>query len=40
MEKARAALERGYRKVKIKIKPGADVEYIRAVREASAPRRR
>jgi O-succinylbenzoate synthase len=34
VEKARAALERGYRKVKIKIKPGADVEYIRAVRDA------
>src|SRR5947199_1927048 len=34
VEKARAALERGYRKVKIKIKPGADVEYVRAVREA------
>ena len=35
--KARAALERGYRKVKIKIKPGADVEYVRAVREALGP---
>jgi O-succinylbenzoate synthase len=34
VEKARAALERGYRKVKIKIKPGADVAYIRAVRDA------
>jgi O-succinylbenzoate synthase len=34
VEKARAALERGYRKVKIKIKPGADVEYVRAVRKA------
>ena len=34
MEKARAALERGYRKIKIKIKPGADVKYVRAVREA------
>ncbi|HEY0514224.1 MAG TPA: o-succinylbenzoate synthase [Thermoanaerobaculia bacterium] len=34
VEKARAALERGYRKVKIKIKPGADVAYVRAVREA------
>ncbi|MBW8874070.1 MAG: o-succinylbenzoate synthase [Acidobacteria bacterium] len=37
VEKARAALERGYRKVKIKIKPGADVEYVRAVREALGP---
>jgi O-succinylbenzoate synthase len=35
--KARTALERGYRKVKIKIKPGADVEYVRAVREALGP---
>lgn len=35
--KARAALERGYKKVKIKIKPGADVEYIRAAREALGP---
>lgn len=34
VEKARAAIERGYRKVKIKIKPGADVDYIRAVRDA------
>jgi O-succinylbenzoate synthase len=37
VEKARTALERGYRKVKIKIKPGADVEYIRAVRDALGP---
>jgi O-succinylbenzoate synthase len=37
IEKARAALERGYRKVKIKIKPGADVEYVRAAREALGP---
>lgn len=37
VEKARGALERGYRKVKIKIKPGADVEYIRAAREALGP---
>ncbi len=37
VEKARVALERGYRKVKIKIKPGADVEYIRAVRDALGP---
>ena len=35
--KARAALERGYKKVKIKIKPGADVEYVRAAREALGP---
>ncbi|MFL6289756.1 MAG: o-succinylbenzoate synthase [Thermoanaerobaculia bacterium] len=37
VEKSRAALERGYRKVKIKIKPGQDVEYVRAVREALGP---
>lgn len=37
VEKARAALARGYRKVKIKIKPGADVEYVRAVRDALGP---
>jgi len=37
VERARAALERGYRKVKIKIQPGADVDYIRAVREALGP---
>jgi O-succinylbenzoate synthase len=35
--KARTSLERGYRKVKIKIKPGMDVEYVRAVREALGP---
>jgi o-succinylbenzoate synthase len=37
VEKARAALQQGYRKIKIKIKPGFDVEYIRAVREALGP---
>src|SRR5436305_3930698 len=37
VEKARAALDRGYRKVKIKIKPGADVAYVRAVRQALGP---
>ncbi|HVR99479.1 MAG TPA: o-succinylbenzoate synthase [Thermoanaerobaculia bacterium] len=37
VEKARAALERGYQKVKIKIKPGADLEYLRAAREALGP---
>lgn len=35
--KVRAALERGYKKVKIKIKPGADVDYVRAAREALGP---
>src|SRR3954468_16938436 len=37
VERARTALERGYRKVKIKIKPGADVEYVSAVREELGP---
>jgi o-succinylbenzoate synthase len=35
--RARAALEQGYRKVKIKIKPGKDVEYVTAAREALGP---
>jgi O-succinylbenzoate synthase len=35
--KAGAALERGYRKVKIKIQPGADIEYLAAVRRALGP---
>lgn len=34
VEKARAALAEGYRKIKIKIKPGKDIAYVRAVREA------
>jgi O-succinylbenzoate synthase len=37
IEKARTAIEAGYRKVKIKIEPGHDVEWIRAVREALGP---
>ena len=37
VQKARAALADGYRKVKIKIMPGKDVEYVRAVREATGP---
>ena len=37
VEKALASLERGYKKVKIKIKPGADYEYLRAVRDAAGP---
>ena len=35
--KACAALDEGYRKVKIKIMPGSDVEFVRAVREAAGP---
>ena len=40
VDKARAAVAEGYRKVKIKIMPGSDVEFVRAAREelgASAP---
>jgi len=37
VERARAAVAEGYRKVKIKIEPGADVEYVGAVREAVGP---
>ena len=37
VDKARNALAAGYRKVKIKIRPGADIEYIAAVREALGP---
>jgi O-succinylbenzoate synthase len=36
--KAGAALERGYRKIKLKIEPGSDVEFVRAVRQALGPR--
>jgi O-succinylbenzoate synthase len=35
--KAAAASERGYRKIKLKIMPGADVEFVRAVRQALGP---
>lgn len=35
--KVRAAVEAGYRKAKIKIKPGADLDYLAAVREALGP---
>jgi O-succinylbenzoate synthase len=34
VEKVRTSLHQGYRKVKIMIKPGKDIQYIRAVREA------
>ena len=33
VERAKAALAEGYRKVKIKIMPGSDVEFVRAARE-------
>lgn len=35
VEKARACLDEGYRKIKIKIKPGADVDYLEALRAAT-----
>ena len=35
--KGRAALERGYRKVKAKIKPGEDREYLKALRDGLGP---
>ena len=34
VDRALAALEAGYRKVKLKIQPGSDVEFVRAVRDA------
>lgn len=34
VERARAALAAGYQRIKIKIEPGADLEYVAAVREA------
>ena len=37
VEKARAAVAEGYRKVKIKIMPGSDVEFVRAAREELGP---
>lgn len=37
VDRARAAVDAGYRKVKLKIEPGRDVEYVGAVREALGP---
>jgi o-succinylbenzoate synthase len=37
VERATRALKEGYRKVKLKIEPGADVAYVRAVRTALGP---
>jgi o-succinylbenzoate synthase len=34
VERARAAFAQGYRKIKVKIQPGADIEYVAAVRNA------
>jgi O-succinylbenzoate synthase len=37
VERARAAVAAGYQKIKLKIEPGRDVEYVRAVRAALGP---
>ncbi len=37
VKKASAALSEGYRKIKLKVKPGADLDYIAAVRESLGP---
>jgi len=37
VDKARAALAQGYRKIKLKIKPGSDLAFVGAVREALGP---
>jgi len=37
VEKARAALDAGYRKIKVKIAPGEDLDYVAAVRAALGP---
>src|SRR5262245_35201083 len=34
VERAESAARQGYRKIKLKIRPGADIEFVRAVREA------
>lgn len=35
--KAKSAHEQGYQKIKVKIKPGKDIAYVRAVRDAVGP---
>lgn len=37
VDKSRAALDAGYRRIKIKIRPGADIAYVAAAREALGP---
>jgi O-succinylbenzoate synthase len=37
VEKARSCLAQGYRKLKMKIEPGADLDYVRPVRQALGP---
>ncbi len=34
VDRARQAVEEGYRKIKLKIQPGADLDYLRSVRQA------
>jgi O-succinylbenzoate synthase len=36
-QRARAAYEQGYRKIKVKIEPGSDIDFLRAVREEIGP---
>ena len=36
-QRSRAAYEQGYRKIKVKIEPGADIDYVRAVRRELGP---
>ena len=36
-QRARAAYEQGYRKIKLKIQPGSDIEFVRAVRTELGP---
>lgn len=36
-KRARSAYEQGYRKIKMKIEPGSDIEFVRAVREDLGP---
>lgn len=38
VDRAVAAFDAGYRRIKLKIAPGADIEYVRAVRSALGPR--
>lgn len=37
VERAQAAVAAGYRKIKLKIQPGQDIDFVRAVREALGP---
>ncbi len=37
VERAKAAFAQGYRKIKLKIAPGTDIDFVRAVRQALGP---